>query len=318
MGNGISFNTDSGFTALVGDLRLDQILGRELALRLTDTANLRNSGFLTYAGSINNSSSDTIRVAIAGLDGRDLFETVSGEADAATNQALTQGHADIVASRLVLQYKMTDLASLTNSAGANLDPFRLAQSMAGSYDATFMQKTAAAAANFSNSVGSNTTTFSVDDFFSGIYKLERADSERGASGPFYAVMHSKALSELQDSLRNETGNALSWSPATQEMLAIKGPGFAGSMMGVAVYKSSHVNANGSSGYDSWIASPGAIGYCDGSPGALPGAGLTVQSGPVLVEFERDGAKAVTLVLGHAYLGCGIIDQNRGSLMLSAQ
>lgn len=317
MGNGISFNTASGFSPLVGELRLDQILGRELNLMLTDTANLRNSGFMTYAGSINNSSSDTIRVAIAGLDGRDLFETVSGEADAATNQALSTSKADIVAARLVLQYKMTDLASLTNSSGANLNPFVLAESMAGSYEATFMAKTCAAAASFSNSVGSNTTTFSVDDFFEGIYKLERADSERGADGPFYAVMHSKALSELQDSLRNETGNALSWSPATADMLSIKGAGYVGSMMGVSVYKSSHVNANGSSGYDNWIASR-ALGWVDGNPGQLPGAGMTVQSGPVLVEFEREGPKGVTLIIGHSYLGVGIISQDRASLMLSAQ
>lgn len=319
MGNGISFNTDtpSGYAGLVGSLRLAAMISSELTLLLRDTSNLRNSPFMSYVGSINGSGSDTIRVRQAGLDGRDVFETVSGEADAATTQSLATSTVDVVVARLVLMYKETDLASLSGYGNADIDPFRMAMSMAGSYDATFAAKTATAAQSFSTSVGSNATQFSVDDFFNGIFALEKADTNRGALAPYAAVLHPVALTELQDSLRNETGNAVSWAPASQEMLKAKGPGYTGDLLGVSTYRSSHVASNGSGGYDNYIFGIGGLGFADGTPNNLPGAGAQIQVGSaVIVEIERDGERAVSKIIGHSYLGVAAIDVTRGALMLS--
>ena len=316
MGKGISFGlSDTNFAALEGDLRLSQMISQEINILLKDTQNLRNSQYISYVGSINGMGSDTIRVRRAGLDGYDLFETPSDEGSAASTQNFTDDHVDIIVARLVLMYKMTDLATMTGFGGSDIDPFRLAQSMAGSYEASFADKTGDAIDDFSNSVGGTATQFSVDNFFSAIYQLEKAASNVGALAPFCSILHPVALTELQDSLRNETGNAISYMAATAEMLQAKGPGYVGNLLGVDVYKSSHVTAAGGA-YNSAMFGVGALGYADGVPAGLPGAAETMQMGKVLVEMERTGAQALTSIIGHAYLGISVLDDDRGVLINS--
>ena len=91
----------------------------------------------------------------------------------------------------------------------------------------------------------------------------------------------------------------------------------GTLFGVDLYKSSLVTANGSSGYDNFMAGAGALGYISGAP-ILAGASEVVQAGPVAVEFERTGAEALTSVIGHAYLGVAVVDADKGILINSAQ
>jgi len=55
--------------------------------------------------------------------------------------------------------------------------------------------------------------------------------------------------------------------------------------------------------------PGALGYANGAP-AIRG-NETMSMGEVVVEMERDATKAVTQVIGHAYLGLSIIENDRG-------
>lgn len=316
MAKAITFGqSDSTHQALEGDLRLSAMISQEINLLLRDVANLRNSPFISYAGSVNGLGSDTIRVRKAGLDGYDLFETPTNEGDAASTQDFTDAHVDIAVARLALMYKITDLASMTGFGGADIDPFRLAQSMAGSYEASFADKTADAIDDFTNIVGSASTQMSVDDFFNAIFQLEKAASNKGAMAPFAAILHPVALTELQDSLRNETGNAISYMAATQEMLMAKGAGYVGNLLGVDVYKSSYVN-DAAGAYLSAMFGVGALAYADGVPASLPGAAQSMSMGKVLVEMERDGAKAITSIIGHAYLGLSVIDDDRGVLIKS--
>ena len=307
----ISFGQSDGtHEALEGDLRLSQMISQEINLLLRDVANLRNSQFVTYLGSINGLGSDTLRVRKAGLDGFDLMETPAAEGTALSIQDFTDDKVDIVCARMGLRYDITDLATLTGFGGRDIDPFRLAQSMAGSYEASFADKTADAVDDFTTSVGSASTQFSVDDFFSGIFQLEKAASNKGAPGPYCAILHPVALTELQDSLRNETGNAISYMAATQEMLMAKGSGFVGNLLGIEVYKSSYINAAGGA-YKNAMFAVGALGYIDGAPASLAGAAQSMNMGKVLVELERDGSKAITSVIGHAYLGLSVLDDDRG-------
>lgn len=316
MGKSITFGqSDASHQALEGDLRLSAMISQEINLLLRDTSNLRNSPFISYAGSVNGLGSDTIRVRKAGLDGFDLFETPTNEGDEASTQDFTDAHVDIAVARLALMYKITDLASMTGFGGADIDPFRLAQSMAGSYEASFADKTADAIDDFTNIVGSASTQMSVDDFFNAIFQLEKAASNKGAMAPFAAILHPVALTELQDSLRNETGNAISYMAATQDMLQAKGPGYVGNLLGVDVYKSSYVN-DSAGAYLSAMFGVGALAYADGVPASLPGAAQSMAMGKVLVEMERDGAKAITSIIGHAYLGLSVIDDDRGVLIKS--
>lgn len=316
MAKAITFGqSDSTHAGLEGDLRLSAMISQEINLLLRDVSNLRNSPYISYAGSINGLGSDTIRLRKAGLDGFDLFETPTNEADEATTQDFTDAKVDIAVARLALMYKMTDLASMTGFGGSDIDPFRLAQSMAGSYEASFADKTADAVDDFTNIVGSASTQMSVDDFFNAIFQLEKAASNKGAIAPFAAILHPVALTELQDSLRNETGNAISYMAATQDMLMAKGAGFVGNLLGVDVYKSSYIN-NAAGAHLSAMFGVGALGYADGVPASLPGAAQSMAMGKVLVEMERDGAKAITSIIGHAYLGLSVIDDDRGVVIKS--
>lgn len=306
------------YSNLTGDLRLSQMISAEIGLLLTDIANLRNSQFMTYVGSINGLGSNTIAVRKADLDGRNLMTALAENAQV-SNTALADSHVDVAVGRFSMMYQLTDLVGMTGFGPNDIDPIRLANSMAKSYEATFADKTAdTASAGFSTTTGDNGQDFSVDAFFNGIFQLEQADSQRGAVGPFALVIKPKALTELQTSLRDETSNAISMMAATAEMLKIKGPesGFVGSLFGCEIYKSSYVNTNASAGYDNFMFSVGAFGYADGSPAPIMGAAMTQQIDKVLIEMDRDATYALTSIIAHAYLGMSVLDANKGVLINS--
>ena len=308
------------FSNMENILRLSAMISQEINLLLKDNANLRNTPLLSYQGSINGLGSDTVRVRLAGLDGYDSMAAATSEiSDEASNTtALTILNADLVAARQYIIYEMSDLASMTGFGGADIDPFRIAQSIAGSYEARFAELTGEAAASFTTTAGSNTTTLSVDDFFDAIFALEQADSGSGAPGPYACVLDPKALTELQDSLRNETGNAISRMQSSMDMLQAKGENFAGNLFGVDVYRSKYVKENASSGYDNFMISPMALGYVDGIPAGVQGSADLMSMGKVVVEFDRRPMSASTFIVGHAYPGLGIIEDARGVKLLSAR
>ena len=62
--------------------------------------------------------------------------------------------------------------------------------------------------------------------------------------------------------------------------------------------------------------PNCLGYADGVPVNLPRAVDFMQMGKVTVELSRDGVNALTNIMGHAYLGMSIIDEDRGCLVKS--
>jgi hypothetical protein len=315
--NGISFNTGASSTAIVGDLRLAQILSMEIKNLLVDTSNLRNSPFIDYVGSIVGTGSDTIRVRKAGLDGRDSFTTATNEDDAASNTVLSDGHVDVVVNRAFLAYEITDLASFSGMGAGDIDPFRLAQSMAGSYENYFAAVTGDAIDDFTTIAGTSAAVFDVDTLLSAIFSLEQADSNRGVPGPYAAILHPKQLSEMQDSLRNESNSIFSYMPATLEAIGMKGPGYVGRFLNVDLYSSSHVNTDGTDRMGA-IFGAGALGYADGVPTQLVGAVDALNLGPVAIEFNRNAATASTQIVGHAYLGMAILDDNRGVRLRSAQ
>lgn len=300
-------------TGLLGDgVRLDHMISLEINRLLTDTSNLRNSIYLTYAGSINGVGSDTIRIRKYGLGGRDSFSAATSEnSDESGNYTdIDAEYADVQVARQYLIRNISDLASMSGFGSGDLNPFVLAADMALSYETRFAAMQCDAADSFSTTVGSSSDVMSVDLFFEAISDLQVADSNRGADGPFAMVLHPKALNELQDSLRNETSNAVSMMQATAEMLEIKGKGYVGKLFGVDIYRSSHVTT-GSGALNNYILSPGALAYADGIPNQLPSAVDFMTMGKILVEMERTGMSAVTNIIGHAYLGFSILDDDRG-------
>jgi len=298
----------------MGDIRMTSMVSAEINLLLKDTANLRNTGLIQYAGSVNSLGTDTIKVRKIGLMGRDSFESRS-EVEAATETSITDGFANLTVARYSLMYNISDLLNMTaTNARYEPDPFALAASMAGSYDKLFAELTAAAAAGVATGTSTSGQTMSVSTLFEGIYDLERADSEIGAPGPFYACLHPKSLTELQASLRAEQNNIISQMMATESMIAAKGLGYAGKIFGVDIYRSSHIESDATD-YENFIADAGALAYADGVPQIL-GAAETMEMDKVVVELERTGASALTSVIGHAYLTVGVVDSNRITRLLA--
>ena len=294
--------------ATMGDLRMTSMVSAEINLLLKDTANLRNTGLIQYVGSINNLGTSAIKVRKVGLMGRDSFASRT-EVQAVADTSIEDDSVTITPSRYSLRYDISDLLNLTaTNARFEPDPFALAASMAGSYDKLFAELTGAAGAAATAGTSTTGTTMSVSTFFEGIYDLERADSEIGAPGPFYAVLHPKSLTELQASLRSEQNNIISQMMATEEMVAAKGLGYVGKLFNVDCYRSSHIDSDGTD-YENFMADAGALGYADGVPQIL-GAPETMEMDKVVVELERSGSTAITSVIGHCYLAVSILDENR--------
>jgi len=299
------------------DLRLTKMISQEIRVLLTDSTNLRNTPFLDFVGSINGQGSDTIRVRKAGLDGYDGFTAFTGgtEADAIGDTALTDGGVDVVVKRQALAYSISDLGAMTelNGASNGIDPFRIADSIANSYDNLFADLTGATVAGFTNTAGSTTGSQTVGHLLDAIQALEAAASNKGAPGPYVALLHPKQWADIQDDIIGLSNGIMQFIPASYEAISAKGSHYKGQFMGVEIYTSSHITNDGTS-HNGAVFAPGALGYATGMPAALPGAAESMEMGEVLIEMDRDATKAITRVVGHAYLGMSIIDDDRGVLL----
>jgi hypothetical protein len=294
--------------------RLDHMISLEINRLLSDTANLRNSPFLQYAGSVNGLGTDTIRIRKYSLGGRDLFKASANEDDDEANDVTdpTVAFADIAVARQYLVRQITDLGALAGYGSADLNPFNLASDMALSYEARFAELTADTASLLSdNTVGSASVDMTVDLFFQAISALQNADSGRGVDAQQACmVLHPVALNSLQDSLRSESNNAVAMMSATADMLEMKGKGYIGKLFGVDIYKSSFVNEN-TGAHENFLLTPQCIAYADGIPTQLPNANEFMQMGKILVEMQRQATSALSQIVGHAYIGFGIVDGKRG-------
>jgi hypothetical protein len=308
------------YAGISADLRLAAMIAGELHLKLRDVSSLRNTPWISYAGSVsNNGGSDTIRYRLVGLDGYDSFEARADGVDAdAFGKALTKSHVDITAARQVLLYSITDLATMTGSpAQGDLDPFRIAMSMLGSYEARFAELTADACSNFTTTKGSGADDFSVDLWMSGLFALEQAASGRGAVGPYVAVLHPSSLVSLQDSLRNEVSNVITLQPDAQKVAKINGghfdSGYVGELLGCSLYRSSYVNQNGAA-RENFMMGIDACAYIDGVPQSIAGNADYMVMDKVLVELERRATQNVTAIMGSCYLGLSVVRDASGVLL----
>jgi hypothetical protein len=309
--------TQYGLSTPNEDLRMQKMISQEIRLLLTDSTNLRNTPFVDFVGSINGMGSDTIRVRKAGLDGYDEFSAFTGatEASAVTPSPLTDGHVDVVCKRNSLAYEITDLASMTGLNSGDLDPFRIAESIANSYEALFANITGAAVAGFTSTRGSTGADLTIAVFLAAIQDLEKASAGKGAPGPYVALLHPKQWADLQDNILAQTTGILQFVAASYEAISAKGSHYKGNFMGVEIYTSSYIT-NDATDHAGAIFAPGALGFATGMPSPV-GANEAMEMGEVSIEMDRDATKALTKVVGHAYLGMSIIDDDRGVTLISA-
>ena len=288
------------------DLRAASVLSQEIQLLLADRSSLRNTGALTNFGLINGQGSDTIKVRQVGLDGYETFSAAGADgSDVTTTSHLTDASVDLAVARYSIRRDLTDMAELTGMGGNDINPARLALSMVQEAEQAFMGLVASTIAGFATDKGTAASDLTVDDWFDGIRFLQGGAN----TGPFYALLHPTQLSDLQGSIRSEAG-AIQFVPATQEMLAAKGAGYAGMFAGVDVYTSARVTSDATSCHGGmWAA--GCLTYAEAAP--VIGYGDTVSPGgsPLVVEFQRDASAAITEIVGNYYVGMAITDAARG-------
>ncbi len=289
----------------LGNLRLAAMVENEVRAVLADMASIRNTGALLFAGDVAGIGSKAMRLRFADWGAETPFATATDGADVSAS-AITPSTVDVTVGRSALRYDITDLASMTG-LGLDIDPFSIAQKMAMSAEARINQIITATFASATNSVGTSGVDMSVDDFYDAMFQLESESN----NGEFYCILHPQQLSDLRDSLRSESNNALAFSPATEDMLAIKGQGFAGRFGGVDIFKSAYVTEATGNKIGAMM-SRGGVAYAVGTPRPLAGAGVEIRPAgtPVVVAFQRDESAGLTEVMGHLYCGASIAEDKR--------
>lgn len=294
------------YSTLSGNARVAAVLAQEIQLKLADRASLHNHASLINFGNMAGRGSAALQVPIVGLDGSDLLASAADGAVVA-NTTLTSSAATLTIGRFALRYDFTDLAGLTDSIG--LTAQRLAESMVGSTVMAFQNALCDVTDGFTTTAGVSGVDMSVDDWYSAQFALTLAS----VPGPYVAILHPRQLADFQSSLRAEYG-ATQFVQATQDMLNIKGQGFAGSFNSVDIFVSSKVpTANAGADRAGAMFGRGAIGYVEGSPFPIVGApGVVTPAGsPVVVEFDRIVGGGTTSILASYYLGIGKLQDSMG-------
>ena len=146
-----------------------------------------------------------------------------------------------------------------------------------------------------------------DDFVDAVYTLEIASVP---SGTISCALHGRQMADWSESLRSE-GGALQFSTEVLNMLAFKGQGFQGTMLGVNVWKFSHVTDD-STNRQGGMWGESAFGYKIIIPQIALGAGtnIAVRMDELTVELQRVPDSALTQVAGNSWFGISVLEQAR--------
>jgi hypothetical protein len=287
-----------------GTLRLATQIDTELRLRLAERGSIRMTPAVPFAGSVNGRNSDTTTIPLVGLDGYDSFTATAAEDTEVAVTDVSVATGSIAVGRASIVRSIGDLFRLTDGT---LDAARLAASMVGEYDQYWMASLATQIATFTTNVGGGAgVDMTVDDAFDALYTLELAS----VPAPWWALLHPQQSVDFKNDLRSETG-VLQFTPATAELIAASGGTLIGEWMGATWYKSAKITASGGA-REGGLWGAGAVMWKNGIVENLPTDTVVVRpDADIFVEFERQGTKAVSKVIGHAYSGFGIIEQSRG-------
>ena len=292
------------------DLRLASLLALDVLTILQDTADILDTEYIVNLGSVNGLGSDTMQIGFAGYANDHLAATAAETTDVSAT-ALTDTSVSVAVVRHALRRDISDLAELTSRGGNDVSLQAFANSLVTAARLGVMDDIAAAIDSFTSAVGSTGVDLSVDTFMSAIYTLELAS----ATGPFVALLAPRALADLQESIRSETGPT-QYLAATQDMLQIKGQGFQGQFAGVDIYRSAYIDATAAD-VKSGMWGRGAIGWATGQvPPPRANAAFANVTDWLAIEFDRDASAAISEVVAHAYYGVAVLEQARGVEILS--
>lgn len=292
------------------DMRAAEIFNSLIHENLVDRTDLRQT--MVRLGDLGGSGSDTLTTPKVSFDDP-MAAANTDEVTAAGNTALGVGQTSIAVAHQILAYGLSDKFMITGGPG-NLGIAQLAAKMADAYILRVTDLVCTAAESFSSDVTAS-TTMDVAAFFDSIAQLEQSS----VPGPYSCVLHHNQWVELQSSLRAETSNTIAFNPATPEQIAIKGPGYVGTLYGCDTYSVDSVTSGGGH-YNGFMMGLGALAYVEASPRqAMPGsmAALVTPAGsPVYAEFDRDADPGISRIVGHAFCGVSILEDARGVGILS--
>lgn len=286
------------------NLRAAEVLNSMVWDLLYDGTDLRSICF--KVADLGGSGSSTSKTAQVNL-GTGMTAANADEVSATGNSALPVDNLSLSVAGQIIAYEMSDLSILTQSAGGvGMDT--LARAVAESYIVCFTGLACTAGSGFSNTVGTTTVDLTMDDFYAAIFQLEATSN----NVPFSCVLFPTQWTDLQESLRSE-GGAVQFMPATAEALRAKGQGYKGNFLGVDIWTSDQVpTANAGEDSGGFMMSGGGIAYVEASArGILPGAVMAPSQSPVYVEFERVSDPGLSRIIGHAYVGVGISEDDKG-------
>ena len=279
---------------------------------LVDRTDLFSLSSVISLGDAAGMGSDTAN--IAQVDVNDAM-TAPTEAAAVAVTSLAVGAVQPAVARQAIRRQITDLMKLTGPAGSwNYDPAQIAFDVT---TAVILRRTALIAtefANFTNSVGTSGVDLTVTNIYSAMFQLQLTLNE----APYDCILHQQQLQDFQTDLRGESG-ASAFSPATNEMLGAKPPGFVGTWNNIRFWQNDQVpTANGAADRNGAMIGPAAFGYLEASvAGMLAADGSRIapisvpEGSPVFIEFQRLPNEAMSNWVGNYYVGVVEMEDDRG-------
>lgn len=286
------------FSAL-SDATVAATLHKELLRKVGDRHSLWGHPAIAYIGSVNGSGSNVKKATLWGADLAPMAAVSDGSSASNTAIGSYVGSVSVTVARQALMFTSTDLAGMTWGFSPASLVEKIASDMAMAAQRRFQALLCDVTDGFTTTVGSSGVDFSVTNWFSAKAALQNAS----APGPFLAILHPQQLTDLQSSLRAETG-PLQFVPATAELMQLKGQGYAGSFDGVDIFTSSLVpTANAGADRAGALMSYGAVAYADGivTPEVAVG-GYAISQGPIYVAVERDEGMSANKIIGNYFVG----------------
>ena len=285
-----------------------------LQLLLADRTSLRGHPALVNAASLGatyrGTGSYTANFALFGLDGYNTM-TATSEGSAPSETAITTALSQLTLARYTLYRTFTDDLAWIDSTG-QFNYTVLGRDGFGCALVTLTSLIAGLADNFVTQIGTTGVSFDHDLFLSGMGALQNAK----VPGPYIALLALEHFTLWQQDLESRAG-VTQWRPATAEMQNMMGPGFKGTYNNVDVFALDKLPSS-SSDKVSCMFGRGAILYGEQDAGDIGPAGFEVlRAGPILIEANRDGTKALSGVITHYRVGVTIAEDARGVGMLAA-
>jgi hypothetical protein len=280
------------------------VLEMEVLTKLSSLLSLRGSPALVDFSPMASRGSLVLAIPLAGWEGNVM--SAPGENTAVSNSALDSSQVTLTIARQAIQQEITDELLISTTGGISLE--RLAEVAVNAYLNRLNDMTVGLFGSVSASVGSTGVDMTVDDYIDAQQTLMRANN----TGVTYAMLHGQQMSDLQNSLRGE-GGALSFTPATAEMIAIKGKGYAGNLLGTELWINNRVlTANSGADRAGCMWSRGAFAYAEAThpQTSLRGSLNPQVVSPVVVEFEREASSGKSKIVGSAFVGTAILENAR--------